>query len=156
MDNTNGAGYASFGFEISDGTAYSETANIVTINISAVNDVPVISSVVILPSVNEDSGAITITQAQLLANASDVDGNTLNVTNLSTSTGVLVNNNNGTWTLTPVANYNGTISLNYYVADGTVIVPTTATKIITAVNDAPIASSISLLVTSYAEPLHSI
>jgi hypothetical protein len=38
--NANGTGYSSFGFKVSDGTAYSVTANTVTINVTAINDAP--------------------------------------------------------------------------------------------------------------------
>ncbi|NKF15399.1 cadherin-like domain-containing protein, partial [Rhizobium phaseoli] len=40
-----------------------------------------------------------------------VDGDQLSVSGLTANHGALVNNNNGTWTFTPDANYNGPVSL---------------------------------------------
>ena len=105
------------------------------VDIVSVNDAPVVSAPVALNAVVEDGGTILITQAQLLANSSDIDGDTLSVTNLSASAGTLVNNQNGTWNLTPAANYNGTITLSYAVSDGTTSVAATATQEVAAVND---------------------
>ncbi|MDD2780799.1 cadherin-like domain-containing protein [Sulfuricurvum sp.] len=104
---------------------------------SVVNTAPIVSAPITLNSVAEDSGSIFITQAKLLANSSDIDGDTLSVDNLTASSGTLINNYNGTWSLTPAANYNGTISLNYDVSDGTTFVAATATQEVAAVNDAP-------------------
>ena len=78
---------------------------------------------------------------ELLVNAMDADGDTLSVANLMTSAGSIVNNNNGTWTLTPTVNYNGTIILNYNVTDGMASIATTATQLVTPVNDAPTSAS---------------
>lgn len=115
-------------------------STITTLNLSieAVNDTPIVTAPIILNAVDEDSGSITITKAQLLANASDIDGDTLNVTGLTTSAGILVDNLNGTWTLSLAADYNGTITLDYNVTDGMVNVAATATQSVIPVNDAPI------------------
>ncbi|MEO5703220.1 MAG: retention module-containing protein, partial [Gammaproteobacteria bacterium] len=66
--NFNGA--ASFSYIASDGITTSNSAT-VTINVAAVNDAPTTSAVT-LSARAEDSGALTITQAQLLANAADI------------------------------------------------------------------------------------
>ena len=60
-----------------------------------------------LAAIAENSGADVITQAQLLANASDVDGQSLTAINLAISTGIgtLVDNHDGSWSYTPAANY---------------------------------------------------
>lgn len=120
----------------SQGTGGALTATGYTnVDIVSVNDASVVSAPVALTAVAEDGGAILITEAQLLANSSDIDGDTLSVTNLSASAGTLVNNQNGTWSLTPAENYNGTITLNYAVSDGTTFVAATAVQEVTAVND---------------------
>jgi hypothetical protein len=59
----------------------------------------------------------------LLANAIDVDGDDLSVVNLSVVSSdvdnvTLTDNNNGTWTLTPKANFSGEITFNYQISDG--------------------------------------
>ncbi|EJN19086.1 VCBS repeat-containing protein, partial [Pseudomonas sp. GM78] len=88
-----------------------------TLTIGNTNDAPILGAPSALPSGTEDT-AYSITTAQLLANASDPDGDTLSVANLSTNHGTLVDNGNGSWTFTPDANYNGAVTLNYQVMDG--------------------------------------
>ena len=58
-----------------------------------------------------------IKEADLLQGFSDVDGDKLQIENLSASAGSLKSNNNGTWTYTPEANDNGTIKFEYTVSD---------------------------------------
>ena len=74
-----------------------------------------------LAAIAEDSGARLITQAELLANASDVDGPQLTATNLTIATGngSLVDNGDGTWTYTPALNDDSSVSFSYTVTDGT-------------------------------------
>ncbi|WP_189636784.1 cadherin-like domain-containing protein, partial [Rhizobium phaseoli] len=65
----------------------------------------------------------------------------LSVAGLTANHGALVNNNNGTWTFTPDANYNGAVSLSYSVIDGNGgSVPATQSFTLAAVNDAPVLS----------------
>jgi len=113
-----------------------QTADTLTVSVDAVNDAPVVSGPVAL-SVAEDN-ALVITEAELLGNASDVDGDVLSVSNVSADGGTLVDNLDGTWTLTPAGDFNGTVNLTYDVSDGTAaLVAATATVDVTAVNDAP-------------------
>ena len=60
----------------------------------------------ILTAIAEDSGARLITQAELLGNAADVEGDTLTVSNvaIASGNGSLVDNGNGTWSYTPALN----------------------------------------------------
>ncbi|MEO3997844.1 cadherin-like domain-containing protein [Mesorhizobium sp. CAU 1732] len=98
---------------------------------------PVVSGPVTLPAADEDT-SVTITAAQLMANASDLDGDTLSVANLVAATGTLVDNGDGTWTYTPVANDNSSVTLSYDVVDGNGgTVSTSATFDLAPVNDAP-------------------
>ncbi|MGQ3892923.1 cadherin-like domain-containing protein, partial [Legionella sp. CNM-4043-24] len=72
-------------------------------------------------AIAEDSGARVITQAELLANASDVDaGSSLEALNLSiaSGTGSLVDNLDGTWTYTPALNDESSVSFNFDISDG--------------------------------------
>ena len=75
-----------------------------TLDITTVNDAPTTSAVT-LTAIAEDSGALTITNAQLIASASDQESDTLTVSNLAiaSGSGTLVENNNGTWSYTPAA-----------------------------------------------------
>lgn len=105
--------------------------------IEAVNDAPIANGIVTFNAVSEDSGTITITAQQLLSNANDVDGDNLSIKNLTASNGALVDNHNGTWILTPDANFNGTITLNYSVTDGQIDTDAHTIQYVTPVNDAP-------------------
>ena len=99
-------------------TAATDTAT-VTLTINGVNDAPTGSPTAILSNTPEDT-AINITAADLLTGFTDVDtSDTLSVTNLTATNGALVNNNNGTYTFTPTANFNGAVNLTYDVTDGT-------------------------------------
>ncbi|MDB5091790.1 MAG: hypothetical protein JWR09_5784, partial [Mucilaginibacter sp.] len=102
------------------------------------------TSPVALNSINEDSCAIVITEAQLLKNAADVDGQTLHVTGLQISSGggTLCDNGNGTWTYTPASNYSGPVSFAYDVSDGVTSVSGSAALDIKPVADAPALSGL--------------
>ncbi|HJR31671.1 MAG TPA: cadherin-like domain-containing protein, partial [Pseudomonas sp.] len=135
--NGNGSGYVSIGFKVSDGAAFAVSANALSIDVTSVNDAPTVSGPVNLPNGTEDT-AYTLTAAQLLANASDVDGDALSIANLSANHGTLTDNSDGSWTFTPNANYNGAVTLNYQVIDGHGgSVGTTQGFNLAAVNDAP-------------------
>jgi len=141
--NFNGA--ASLSFSINDGIANVATSTI--INVVPVNDAPVVSARVF--SVLEDN-SILITKAQLLVGASDVDGDVLSVTNVALAAGaqgVLIDNNNGTWTFTPNHDFNGQVSLSFNVSDGTALVANSASINVIPVNDAPVAAPVALAAT---------
>lgn len=129
----------SFTYTISDGNGGTSTAT-VNLTINGVNDAPTGSPTATLSNTPEDT-AITITAANLLTGFSDVDANdTLSVANLTATNGALVNNNNGTYTFTPTANFNGTVNLTYDVTDGVAtLTGQTQTFSVTPVNDAPVA-----------------
>jgi VCBS repeat-containing protein len=140
--NVNGS--ASFTFQVQDdgGTANSgvdldQSANTLTVNITAVNDAPALTgSAAALPNGTEDS-AYTVTKAQLLQGWTDVDADTLSVTGLTASNGIVTDNGDGTYTITQVANFNGAVTLNYNVTDGTAPVAASLGYTVNAVNDPP-------------------
>jgi VCBS repeat-containing protein len=117
------------------GGAQSDTDN-VTITINAVNDAPVASPVT-LSAIAEDSGPRIITQAELLAGVTDIDGPSLSITALSIATGVgsLISNGNGTWTYTPALDDDTSVTFNYTASDGSLTANSTATMDITPVAD---------------------
>ncbi len=90
-----------------------------TLDITPVNDAPTTSPVTLAP-IAEDSGARLITQAELLANATDVDGPSLTATGLTISSGAgsLIDNGDGTWTYTPALNDDTSVSFSYTITDG--------------------------------------
>ncbi|MBK9186385.1 MAG: cadherin-like domain-containing protein [Moraxellaceae bacterium] len=84
----------------------------------AVNHPPeLLSTPAILNNGTEDT-AYTIQASDLLQGFSDVEGDSLSVINLSSSSGFLQDNQDGTYTLTPNKDFNGLIWLNYQVDDG--------------------------------------
>ena len=107
------------------------------LTITPVNDAPAAAPVA-LPDGSEDT-PVTITAARLLAGAFDIDGDHLTVSELSISSGggALVNNNNGTWTYTPLANYKGPVSFTYVVTDGARSASSTAALFLNPVDQAP-------------------
>jgi Ca2+-binding RTX toxin-like protein len=142
--NTNFNGAVTLTYDVTDGfgTLASQTLNF---NVAAVNDAPIGSPTATLPAVAEDT-VITINVADLLAGFSDVEGDTLSVTNLVASNGTLIDNGGGIFSLNPEANFNGEVTLTYDVTDG--LESLTAQSLsfnINAVNDAPIGSPTATL-----------
>jgi len=143
----NYSGPADFTYTISDGVLISNSAT-VKLNVAPVNDAPTTTPVT-LTAIAEDSGARIITAAELLGNASDIENNTLSVSNvlISSGNGTLTDLHNGTWSYAPVLNDDSSVSFSYTITDnGTTngvsdprSVSGTATMDITPVNDAPVA-----------------
>jgi len=131
-------GTVTLSYDVSDGTA--SVAQTAAVTVNAVNDAPVAGASPSF-SMNEDGGFIEITKAQLLANSSDVDGDSLSVANLAADGGTLVETSDGVWKFTPAADFNGTVTLSYDVSDGTASVAQTAAVNVAAVNDAPTVST---------------
>jgi outer membrane lipoprotein-sorting protein len=134
----------SFSYTITDGT--DSVAGTASLDITPVNDPPATSPVVLAP-IAEDSGPRLITQAELLANATDVDGPSLTATGLAISAGLgtLVDNGDGTWTYTPALNDDTSVSFTYTITDGTDSVAGSASLDITPVNDAPTTAPVTLV-----------
>ncbi|QNI95250.1 hemolysin-type calcium-binding repeat family protein [Synechococcus sp. A15-127] len=85
---------------------------------SSANNAPILSvSQASLPSVEEDS-TVKLSSEMLLEGFSDVDGDALSITNLSATNGTLTNNEDGTWSFVPDANFLGQVALSYEVVDG--------------------------------------
>jgi large repetitive protein len=134
----------SFGYTISDGKGGTSNAT-ATITINGVNDAPTLTGTQATLAAGTEDTNYTITAASLLQGFTDVDSSdTLSVSNLTANNGALVNNNNGTYTFTPNANYNGVVNLTYGVTDGTVtLAGQTRSFSVTAVNDAATISGIA-------------
>jgi cysteine-rich repeat protein len=131
--NTNGAD--SFQYTISDSNGGTDTAT-VAVNVTAVNDPPVAVDDTV--TITED----TPSTIAVVGNDTDIENNSLSVTNVANAAGGSVALNNGVITFTPTANLNGAnvAVFDYTVSDGqggTDIGH--ATISITAANDAPIA-----------------
>jgi hypothetical protein len=107
----------------------------VTVTVTPVNDAPV---------ANDDSAGTledTSVTIDVLANDSDVDGDTLTVTGVTDpSHGTVVINGDGTVTYTPDGDYNGSDSFSYTISDGALTDTAAVSVTVTAVNDAPVAN----------------
>ncbi len=107
---------------------------------SAVNDAPTLSGTQAALAAGTEDTAYTVSATDLLAGFSDADGDALSITGLTASNGTVLDNNNGSYTITPAANFNGTVTLNYSVTDGTTSTAAANTVGFSAVNDAPTLS----------------
>jgi VCBS repeat-containing protein len=127
----------SFTYTIDDGAGGSATAT-VNITVTPVNDPPQATPVLLTP-IAQDSGARTITSAELLTGVSDIDGPSLLISSLTiaSGSGTLVNNSNGTWSYTPAAGDSSSVTFNYTASDGLATASSTASLDITPVNTAP-------------------
>ena len=100
-----------------NGGSVSDTFDLI---VDPVNDAPEAGPVT-LAAIAEDSGARIITEAELLANSTDVDEDDLTVTAVSIaggSGGSLVDNGNGTWTYTPALDDDSSVTFNFTISDG--------------------------------------
>ena len=124
-------------YDVFDGT--DATANTATLEIDAaagINRAPIGTPA---PAIAASEDLVTtISEADLLANFTDPDGDAMTVESLATDIGQLTPIGNGDWALTTPANFNGPVTLTYGVSDGQGnVTPTSRTVDVAAVNDAP-------------------
>jgi len=124
----------------------------ITLEVLPANDAPVPGPDAM--TTDEDGLAVTI---NVLANDTDIDGDTLTLTAVNTAgtQGTVTFTANGDVTFTPsVANYNGPTTFTYTVDDGSGVSNATATGTVTVtvnpVNDAPVFGTATA--TTVAEP----
>src|SRR5206468_33025 len=138
--NANANGADTFTYKANDGAADS---NIVTAHttISPINDSPVAGNDAY--TMNEDSVLTAGAASGVLANDSDVDGDTLSAILVSgPSKGTLTLNADGSFSYTPSANVNGSDSFTYRASDGSLSSEVaTVTITINAVQDPPVADA---------------
>jgi VCBS repeat-containing protein len=110
----NFSGSASFEYTMSDGKGGTDTG-FVAVNVAPVNDKPV--AVNDTAATNEDT-QVTILASNLLANDTDVEGDTLSITGVGKPENGTVALVSGNPVFTPTANFNGTGSFSYTISDG--------------------------------------
>ncbi|MDP4033958.1 MAG: VCBS domain-containing protein, partial [Pseudorhodobacter sp.] len=93
-----------------------------TITVTGTNDIPVVTGPVVLAAIVEDSAGLTFSAEDLLANSSDFDlTDRLSVADVALAdeeAGTLTDNEDGTWTFVPAANFNGDVTFTFTVSDG--------------------------------------
>ena len=137
--NANFNGTDTFTYTIADSGEATDTAN-VEVTVLPVNDIPVANDDT---AVTDEDNAVTI---NVLANDTDIDGDTLSVASASNpSHGKIIVNSDGTITYTPEANYNGADAFFYMMSDGNGGTDSAYVKInVKPVNDAPKANDSSI------------
>ncbi|WP_159691600.1 retention module-containing protein, partial [Cognatazoarcus halotolerans] len=146
--NANYNGPDSFTYTITDADGDVSTAT-ATINVAPTSDAPIAQDDVATTA--EDTPVII----DVLGNDSDPDGDTLTITEVggqpisvgnpvTIPEGSVALNPDGTLTFTPNPNFNGPVSFDYTVTDGTTPVTATVDVTVTAVNDVPVATDDTL------------
>lgn len=123
-------------FTANDGSA--TDGGLLVITVTGTNDAPTASAVTATGA--EDGGAITVT-----AITSDVDAGDTATFSVSANpaNGTVVNNNDGTFSYTPNADFNGVDSFTYTVTDSQgATASAVATITVSAVNDAPVSADV--------------
>ncbi|MDG2688295.1 cadherin-like domain-containing protein, partial [Vibrio parahaemolyticus] len=122
-----------------EGATDSTTAGITVLE---VNDPPIAGATSY--SVNEDE-VIIISSEQLLANASDVEGEVaIDSVSYSGSDGIFTDNGDGTFSFAPNANFDGDVSLDVVVVDEDGATAATNANIdVLPINDAPVSGNLA-------------
>ncbi|MCG6241459.1 retention module-containing protein [Vibrio diabolicus] len=117
------------------------------IEVTEVNDAPTTSEVT-LTSIDEDSGAVIVTAADLLVNAVDIESDNLTVSNVTLvdpAAGTLTQLSSTEWSFEPAPDFYGDVSFNYDITDDGMTngvsdpktVSGSAVMTVQAINDAP-------------------
>ena len=127
-------GTDTFLYRLFDGEAYSGIAT-VTIDVASINDAPI----AIDDAYVTDAGvSLTISASDgWLDNDGDPDGDAIVVSTVSqvspNSAGTINHSNDGSFTFTPAANFDGTVTLDYTISDGILqSAPATVTILVTS------------------------
>ncbi|MFM2056937.1 MAG: hypothetical protein RLY71_1322, partial [Pseudomonadota bacterium] len=114
----NWSGSTSLSYTAVDGWgAVSGDSGTLQIEVSPVNDAPLLIGTPATLPLGSPGQPYLIQLADLLQGYTDVEGEALSVTGLFSASGTLTDHHNGTWTLTPSADFRGTIDLGYAVTD---------------------------------------
>ena len=129
-------------YDVLDGNGGSVSGVTQSYTVTPVNDAPTGTPIAVLAAGTEDTSYI-ISAADLVADFTDVDGDTFTVANLGADNGSAADNGDGTFTVTPSLNFNGAVTLTYDVLDshGAALADVTHSYTVTPVNDAPETSA---------------
>src|SRR5207249_973325 len=139
--NANFNGSDSFVYQASDGSATGGTSDptTVTIGVCPVNDAPTSAD----DAFSLDQGTTLTIDATggVLANDSDIDGDTLSATVVSgPANGSLALNTDGSFSYTPSASFSGADSFVYAASDGSLQSQSTVSLTVNPVAHAPVAA----------------
>ena len=134
-------------YTINDGDGATSTATVV-VTVNSVNDLPVANGESAV--VNEDG----LVRIAVLANDSDVDGDTLSVASASARNGAVVINPSNTIDYMPNTDFFGTDTITYTISDGHGGTATaTVTVTVNPINDAPTANGETWYVSTAASTM---
>ncbi|MEN3972129.1 Ig-like domain-containing protein [Sphingomicrobium sp. XHP0235] len=123
-------------FQVSDGQSTNNGTLTITVNGVTDNFAPVANADT---ATTAEDTAVTI---DVLANDTDADADDLTITAATVQGGAAVGtvtiNDDGTLTFNPAADFNGTAVINYTVSDGMASSSSTATVVVTPVDDVPV------------------
>jgi VCBS repeat-containing protein len=133
-------GVDGFSYVVSDGALESDVAT-VTLNVNSVADAPVAVNDAF--TTDEDTPLVVDLAGSVLANDSDVDGDSLTAALMTgPAHGTLTLNADGSFNYAPEANFNGEDSFVYTASDGSLASnQATVTITVNPVNDAPTAAA---------------
>jgi len=137
--DANFSGEARFEYLVTDDTHGTSTGRVI-VDVVSTNRAPIAAADVF--ATVEDT-PFEFTTAQLLANDSDPDGDTISFQSISRSSakGKIYELPGGRWQFVPDENVNGPVTFSYTIGDGRRSQTGTITFNIAAVNDAPIANA---------------
>jgi len=130
----NSSGAAAFTYTVTDGTRSASAS--VTVAVGAVNDSPVAHDDVVTTA---EEQPLVIAGADLVANDTDEDGQTLMVSAVANATGGEVALLAGSITFSPALDFNGDAGFDYTATDGAATSVAHVTVTVTDVEDAPVA-----------------
>jgi VCBS repeat-containing protein len=131
-------GSDSFTYQAEDSTGAVSNSATVALTVNSVNDPPDVTGESYTTA--EDT-TLSVPAPGVLANDNDADGDSLTAQKFSDPAhGTVTVNPDGSFTYTPLANYNGSDSFIYRASDGHGgLTKATVSLMVTAVNDAPVA-----------------
>lgn len=108
-------------YSITDGQGASVPSSLMLIvagTPAPVNSAPELTGTPAALSGASEDTVFTVSATELLQGYTDTDGDALSVDGVSVSDGVITDNGDGTYTVTPSANFHGAVTLSYTVTDG--------------------------------------
>jgi uncharacterized delta-60 repeat protein len=89
-----------------------------TVDITPITEAPTLTGSQAELTAGSEDTAYHLNASNLLTGFTDADGDSLSVIELSADHGSVLDNGNGTYIITPMSNYFGTVNLSYVVTDG--------------------------------------